>query len=112
MVQIEHAQAVENVEAIAKTPGLDALFIGPGDMSYSMGIPMQWDNPKLINAIQKVIDTGKSNGIPVAMAVDSTPEEVMQRINQGIQLTTIGLDWMFMRNAINEQVGNIKKLME
>ncbi|GIS69160.1 MAG: hypothetical protein CM1200mP8_7180 [Chloroflexota bacterium] len=45
MVQIEHAQAVENVEAIAKTPGLDALFIGPGDMSYSMGIPMQWDNP-------------------------------------------------------------------
>ncbi len=112
MVQIEHVQAVENVDEISQVPGLDALFIGIGDMSYSMGIPRQWDNPMLGSAIQKVVNAGKSSGIPVAMAVDSTPEEVCQRIKQGIQLTTVGIDWMLMRNAINRQVSEIKKLME
>ena len=97
MVQIEHKNAVECVEEIAAVPGIDALFIGPGDLSYSYGLPFQFDHPTIVNAVQKVVDTGRAKGLPVAMAVDSTPEEVLQRIEQGIQLVTVGLDWMFMR---------------
>jgi 2-keto-3-deoxy-L-rhamnonate aldolase RhmA len=111
MVQIEHKTAVENVEEIAKVKGIDALFIGPGDMSFSYGIFGEMENPIMVNAIQKVVDTGKANGLPVAMAVDTTPELIHQRIAQGIQLVTVGLDWMFMRNAIKAQTAGVRKLL-
>ena len=64
-----------------------------------------------MNAVQKVVDTGRAKGLPVAMAVDSTPEEVLQRIEQGIQLVTVGLDWMFMRNAIKDQTAAVRALL-
>ena len=111
MVQIEHKNAVESVEEIAAVPGIDALFIGPGDLSYSYRLPFQFDHPTITGAIQKVVDTGRAKGLPVAMAVDSTPEEVLQRIEQGIQLVTVGLDWMFMRNAIKEQTAAVRALL-
>ena len=47
MVQIEHKNAVECVEEIAEVPGIDALFIGPGDLSYSYGLPFQFDHPTI-----------------------------------------------------------------
>ncbi|MFN0196164.1 MAG: HpcH/HpaI aldolase family protein [Planctomycetaceae bacterium] len=111
MVQIEHATAVGNVDAIAQTPGLDAIFIGPCDLSYSLGVPLQWDHPKLNAAIETVIAAGKKCGRTLAMAVDGTPEEVVHRIRQGIQLTTIGIDWYFMRSAINQQTSKIRTLL-
>ena len=67
MVQIEHKNAVECVEEIAAVPGIDALFIGPGDLSYSYGLPFQFDHPTIVNAVQKVVDTGRAKGLPVAM---------------------------------------------
>ncbi len=111
MVQIEHRSAVESIEEIAATPGIDALFIGPGDLSYSYGLPGEFDNPTIVQAIQKVVDTGRANGLPVAMAVDGTPEEVRARIAQGIQLVTVGLDWMLMRNAIKGQTSAVRALL-
>ena len=47
MVQIEHKNAVECVEEIAAVPGIDALFIGPGDLSYSYRLPFQFDHPTI-----------------------------------------------------------------
>ena len=112
MVQIEHKKAVESVEEIAAVPGIDALFIGPGDLSYSYRPALPVRPPDdYVDAIQKVVDTGRAKGLPVAMAVDSTPEEVQERIEQGIQLVTVGLDWMFMRNAIKEQTAAVRALL-
>ncbi|MEX1231602.1 MAG: aldolase/citrate lyase family protein [Planctomycetaceae bacterium] len=112
MVQIESAAAVEHVEAIATTPGLDAIFIGPCDLSFSLGVPLKWDDPKLAAAIEKVIAAGKRQGINVAMAVDGTPEEIARRAEQGIQLMTIGIDWYFMRNGIKEKTAAIRTLLK
>lgn len=111
MVQIEHKTAVENVAEIAKVPGIDALFIGPGDMSFSYGIPGEFDHPTMVNAIQKVVDAGHANNLPVAMAVDSAPEDIKKRIAQGIQLVTVGLDWMFMREAIKAQTAAVRAIV-
>lgn len=111
MVQIEHRDAVESVEEIAAVPGVDALFIGPGDLSYSYDLPFQFDNPTIVNAVQRVVDVGRANGLPVAMAVDGTPEDVCRRISQGIQLVTVGLDWMFMRAAVKGQTAAVRALL-
>ena len=49
-VQIERVEALEEVERIAAVPGLDFLFVGPADLSQSLGIPGQWDHPRLAAA--------------------------------------------------------------
>jgi 2-keto-3-deoxy-L-rhamnonate aldolase RhmA len=54
IIQIEHAEAIENVEAIAALPNLDALFIGPADLSQSMGLPGETDHPKVMAAVERV----------------------------------------------------------
>src|SRR5579862_7117019 len=53
IVIIEEARAVENVEAIAATPGIDVMFIGTSDLSYSLGLRGNQDHPRLNEAIEK-----------------------------------------------------------
>lgn len=56
-VQVETQTAVDNLEEIAAVDGIDALFIGPYDLSNNMGIgiPPQWDNPRFLGAIEAVL---------------------------------------------------------
>lgn len=53
-VQIEHSDAVEVVEQIAANPNIDFLFVGPADLSQSLGIPGQWEHPRLWESIERV----------------------------------------------------------
>ena len=62
IAQIETKLAVENVEAIASVPGIDALLIGPNDLSVSLGIPGDMMNPIELDAIAKVAAACKKNG--------------------------------------------------
>jgi 2-dehydro-3-deoxyglucarate aldolase len=63
MVQIESEQALANVEAIAATPGVDCLFIGPADLAASLGHLGDTKHPDVQAAITKIIDTAKQAGI-------------------------------------------------
>jgi 2-keto-3-deoxy-L-rhamnonate aldolase RhmA len=98
-VQIEHIDAVRAAEAIANVPGIDGLFIGPADLSASLGKMMQFDDDEVQQAIEEVIAVGRRTGKTVAMAVDDTPEKIIQRLRQGIQAATIGDDRAFIRMA-------------
>jgi 2-keto-3-deoxy-L-rhamnonate aldolase RhmA len=53
---------VENIDAIAATPGLDVLFIGPSDLSFSFGLRGEENHPKLRQAIARIVATGKRHG--------------------------------------------------
>ena len=62
--QIEHKDAVAVVEKIAAVPGLDFLFIGPADLSQTLGIPGQWDHPKLWASIERVAKACEKSKVP------------------------------------------------
>ena len=85
IAMIESAAAVENIEAIAATPGLDLLFVGPSDLAFSLGLRGQQGSPKLLKAIDRVIDAahrhGKFLGRPASDA-----EQVEQYMEQGFRL--------------------------
>jgi 4-hydroxy-2-oxoheptanedioate aldolase len=72
VVQIEDREAVEDVDAIAATPGIDILFVGPADLSQSYGIPLQTGHAIMQDAIARVAAAaarhGKWWGIPVGTA--------------------------------------------
>jgi len=61
--QIESVEGVENLEAIASTPGVDVLWIGHFDLTASMGIPGQFDHPQFIAALEKTVATARKYGL-------------------------------------------------
>lgn len=63
VMQIETIEAVERREELLSLPGLDVMMIGPADLSISLGIPGQFDNPLLIEAVDKVIATCNQHGV-------------------------------------------------
>ena len=91
---IEEARAVENIDAIAATPGIDVLFIGTSDLSFSLGLRGKQDDPKHREAVAKVVAAGKKHGKFLGRPAAS-PEKMAEYREQGFQLfqtlTDIGL---------------------
>src|SRR5262249_8225625 len=91
---IEEARAVERIDEIAATPGIDVLFIGTSDLSFSLGLRGDQKHAALEDAIAKVVAAAKRHGKFVGRP-GVTPEQVARYIDQGFQLfqapTDIGL---------------------
>lgn len=63
VLQIESKRAVEARDEILSVPGIDAVMIGPADLSISMGVPGDFQNPIMVDAMEKIRDTCESKGI-------------------------------------------------
>jgi 2-keto-3-deoxy-L-rhamnonate aldolase RhmA len=96
MVQIETAAAVERIEEICAVPGVE-IFIGPSDLSASIGVPGQLGHPKVYEAARKVVDAAKRNGKLVA--VGSGTGEFGFYAKQGIDLLFCGNDIACLRSG-------------
>jgi len=95
IVIIEEARAVENVEAIAATPGIDAMFIGTSDLSFSLGLRGNQDHPRVNEAVEKVIAAAKHHGKIVGRPAAS-PALVKQYMEQGFLLFQAPTELGFM----------------
>jgi 2-keto-3-deoxy-L-rhamnonate aldolase RhmA len=82
IIIIEEARAVEQIDEIAAIPGIDVMFIGVNDLSYSLGVGSQMDHPKLKEAVSKIVAAGKKRGIPVGRP-GGNPEQIKQLMEQG-----------------------------
>jgi 2-keto-3-deoxy-L-rhamnonate aldolase RhmA len=63
IIGIESVAAVKNLENILKVTGIDGIFVGPNDLSVSLGIPDQYDRPKYQDTVKRIIDTSEAHGI-------------------------------------------------
>jgi 2-keto-3-deoxy-L-rhamnonate aldolase RhmA len=98
-VQIEHADAVEIVEKIAAVPDLDFLFIGPADLSQSLGLLGQWEHPRLWQAIERVAKACQRAGVPWAI-LPMTPALAQRCVDLGCRMLSLGIDaWAFQRGV-------------
>jgi 4-hydroxy-2-oxoheptanedioate aldolase len=84
---IETREAIANAEEIISTPGVDAVYIGPSDLSVSMGLPPASDQsaPEFTSAIEKVVECCRRHGV-IAGVHSGTPEVAKKRIEQGFRL--------------------------
>jgi 4-hydroxy-2-oxoheptanedioate aldolase len=90
---IETAQALDNLDAILAVEGLDAVYIGPSDLSISLGCKPSFDEPepKAAQAIDHILARARHHGI-VAAIHNGTPEAARARIEKGFQLVTVSSD--------------------
>ena len=98
-IQIENDEGLSNVDAIASVPGVDVLFIGPADLSQSLGIPGQWDHPDLWQAIEKIASAAKSNQIHWAI-LPLNPDFGKRCVEQGCRMLSIGMDVWIMQKGL------------
>ena len=92
MVQIETPEALANIDQIAGTPGLDGLFIGPGDLSLRLGCPLDWKNHKMIEAQAAVAAAAARHGIAWGRPA-GTAEDIAALTKQGARLIAHGSDF-------------------
>ena len=100
VAQIEHVDAITNLEAITSVEGLDALMIGPYDLSASLGRTGQLDHPDVVAAINEIRTACERANKPVGThIVDPNPTLVRRRIDEGFRFIAYGVDTVFLRSA-------------
>jgi 4-hydroxy-2-oxoheptanedioate aldolase len=106
LAMIETAQALENVEAIARTPGLTALYIGPSDLAQSLGHPIQMDptDPLVMAAIDRILAAAKAAGIKAGMHC-MMPDYARQMAARGFDFVTLGNDVRMLTAELAARVG-------
>lgn len=96
--QIETAQAVENIDAIAAVSGIDILFIGPNDLSASLNRFRRFDDPEYTRAVSRILEQSKRHAIAAGYMVGNA-EEALTRIVQGFRFVAIGSDARLLAGA-------------
>jgi 2-dehydro-3-deoxyglucarate aldolase/4-hydroxy-2-oxoheptanedioate aldolase len=96
-VQVEHADAVECVEELAALEGVDFLFVGPSDLSQSLGVTGQWDHPALWRAVERVARACAARAMPWAI-LPLGPAYARRCVELGCRMLSVGIDaWAFSR---------------
>ena len=95
IVQAERIDAVRNIEQIVQVPGIDAIFVGPYDLSASMGKLGQLDDPEVVAAIAKVARATLAAGLKLGFFAVSA-ELVVPQIAHGFSLFACGVDTVFL----------------
>jgi 2-dehydro-3-deoxyglucarate aldolase len=98
VVQIEHRDAIANVEQIVSVPGIDVAFVGPYDLSNSMGLVGQVGHVDVVAAIDKVRATCSRVNRPMGIYC-ATAEQARNEIKAGVRLVAVGTDIMHMANS-------------
>jgi 2-keto-3-deoxy-L-rhamnonate aldolase RhmA len=100
---------VENAEAIASVPGIDALLIGTNDFCFESGFAGQFEHPKVVEAYQKVIAACRKHGKFPGMGGMYTPELLEKHIKMGVQLILAGNDFQTLLQGASAKAQLVRK---
>jgi len=112
IAQIEHFEGVQNLDAITSLEKVDGFIIGPYDLSGSIGLPGEWNNPLVVSELDKVqkhlIHSLKPGGYHVVHADHS---ELSQRIDEGYRFIAYGDDMVFFSDTINKEKTYLSEIL-
>jgi 4-hydroxy-2-oxoheptanedioate aldolase len=102
-IQIEHVDAVADVERIAAVQDVDLLFIGPADLSQSMGLPGEWEHARHWEAVERVAQAARQNGIHWAILPPNL-NYARRCVELGCRMLSLGIDvWVVQRGLATFQ---------
>lgn len=111
IIMIETLDALEVVEQIANVPGIDQLLIGTNDLTAEMGIPGQYDHPRLTQAYQRVIEASHANGLAVGIGgLSSRPDLVHKFARMGARFVMAATDQPLLSAAAAKNAAEMKKI--
>lgn len=103
---IENKQALSNLEAIVEVPGVDAIFIGPYDLSASLGCMGDFDSPVFVSAMNQIAEICSEASIPFGMhVVQADPNELHRVQGLGYRFNAYSIDTVMLRGQIEALTG-------
>ena len=109
VIHIEGERAVREIEAIIETPGIDVLFLGPWDLSQSLGVPGKTKDPRVVELMEKVIALCRKKGV-VAGTFVRFVEEAQYWIDLGVRYMMLSTDAGLLLQASRERLEGLRKL--
>lgn len=110
VVQIETMQTLEELEAILQVQGVDAIFVGTGDLSLSMNFLEERQRPEIDEVVRQIFEKSQKAGIPYG-TITGTPEEYQKYAGLGATLLTVGGDLGFLMAGALECVKRTRNLV-
>ena len=108
-VQIEHIEAVSNIDDILCVPGIDAIIIGPYDLSASMGLTAQFEHPEMVKVINSIGDACRRHSVVAGIhVVQPDTAEVTRRYREGYSFIAYSLDITMLMNACMAGLAEIR----
>ncbi len=108
VAQVEHIEGVRNIKAIAATPGLDAILVGPYDLSGSLGMPGKIREPQVEKAISEVKKHCELAGVSVGIFT-TDGESAKVYADEGYNLIALGLDTFFLWGAARKALEQARR---
>lgn len=106
MIQVETALAVENVDAMAAHSRVDVLFVGPTDLSHSLGVPGRFDEPVFRQAVEAVLNAAKRANKAAGIFLRDVGQ-LDDVLDQGFRFVVIGSDASFVADGVRSVSGQI-----
>ena len=111
IVGIESVPAMEALEDIVAIDGIDAIFVGPNDLSISLGVPDQYDHPEYEAALRTIISTCQARNVPVLIH-HQTPDLTQKWLREGARFVLHSTETRAVHNAFREEFGAIRATAE
>lgn len=92
IANIESVPAMERLDEMLSVPGLDAVFIGPHDLSVSLGLPEQYDHPEFEKAVSHIIRATRSKGLAIGIHFSLKPERQIRWMKEGANIVVHSFD--------------------
>lgn len=110
IAQIEHIDAVNNLEDIFSVPGIDGIIVGPYDLSASMGFPGEYDREDVKEALERVDIVAKKLNKPLGFhIVESDHAKILEKINKGYSFLAFSLDFFFLGDKARQEMKLLKE---
>jgi 2-dehydro-3-deoxyglucarate aldolase len=111
IVQIEHKDAVDELEAILKVPGIDGFIVGPYDLSCSMGIAGQFEQAEFVHTIKRIHEIGQQVGSLVGMhIVEPDLQQLEQMARDGYNFIAYSVDIRLLDIGARQGIARIKEI--
>jgi 2-keto-3-deoxy-L-rhamnonate aldolase RhmA len=92
MPQIEDIETVEQLDAFTAVPGIDAICIGPNDLSGTAGLLRQLGHPTVEAALDQIMAAGKAADTPVCLGINTPPERQQELVEKGVRMLLVTAD--------------------
>lgn len=113
MPQIETVEAIENLDEILSVDGIDAVYVGPSDLSMALGRPPRagQSDPVCVEARDKIVEACKRHGV-VAGIHQQNAEGALEQIRRGFRFVTIASDNRFLSHKAKEEMAAVREGLE
>jgi len=108
ILQIEHADAIKNIDPIAAVPGVTSLVIGPNDLAGSLGYMGEPRHPEVSRSIELVLASAGRRGVPVGIGIAADAQVVAEWIEKGMRWIALGSDSSLLLGALGQALAAAK----